>query len=1068
MIRPLFAVLVGFGALVGPAGEASAAVDSACGGVVFRDLDADGRRVETLEHDLTPDDLDPGVGGVAVTIIDADGAEHESRTTGNGLWSIDLRPSQYPIRVEFAVPDGHSVGRPGAHAGTTVQFVMGPDECDGRPLGNLGVYPVDEFCAGRPEIAVPCYVTDDHESYGEMPAIRAVSNAAVDDADTASTSIDDWMRPVPRTIATHGAIGTVYGQASRRDGTIFAAAFTKRHTRLRSELNSTGNPTVIYEIAPDAPPTVLARLTPSASDPHGPSPTGDDWADLDVMDAVYTTGLGDLELSPDETELYAVDLGRRELAVIDPDSGEVRARRRLDGAALGRSDCNVSAANRFGDLRAFGLGWRDDTLLVGVVCSAASTVVDGSAVRETGDPGPAAGDHGQLVGYVYEYAAGSFEQVLAWPLSGDRGETQANGLLSNDAAWHPWVATYPFDDEHDAVSYPQPAITDLVVDGRGNLVIALGDRWAHQTAPESVAPAWDGRTRRVSEPIAAGDLQRACRRSRGWVIEGSQGCEGGIGNGWEFFDGDSYGWHAETALGSVARLPGRAEVVVTQMNPKTEDDTWRSGGLVWHGTDEGDARHAVRLYDGRSADPDHTFEQASGLGDLAILCGGPSPSIGGSIWHDRDADGLRDPGDGPVEGAVIELRDVGGEVLSIDVTGDLGDYAFDDGNVVGGLERGAPYVVTLAGRNGDPTRGVLAGIGPHTGLVPTIADVGDRDDLDSDAVEGASTTLYAGLPTIEVSAGGTNSGDPTTDHSNDIGLRDRYDLSITTSQGLRTREHGVVSFRIEVRNEGSLPSGSFEVRANLPAETSLRMNDRTPSMTTEIDSRSVAWSFDDAHEIRPGGTRTIDMHLQVNDPTVESITNTVEIVLDSGADEDSEPGVELGEDDEDRLTIELFGLSGSVWVDLDTGDTERMERGLEGLVVYVLDDDGNRVGATTTDDSGRFLFDSFPAGVYRIAIPASEFDSGRPAHGYDRAIGAESSDVDRMLTGGGLVASKPIGLGSDSDVSATIDLGLERRPPQPFIDVFVLRVLLPITALCIGFLLLDRRRHVGGITASRA
>ena len=809
-------------------------------------------------------------------------------------------------------------------------------------------------------------------------------------------------------------------------------------------------------------------LDPSAIDPHGPH--AGDPADLGVMDAVYTTGIGDIELSPDETELYAVDLGRRELVVLDADTGVVSSRRHLDGTTLGRSDCNVSATDTFGDLRAFGLGWRNDTLLVGVVCSAEATVESGRAVRESGDPGPGAGDHGQLYGYVYGLVANSFVELLAWPLAADRGETQGNGLISNDASWHPWVSSYPFDEEHDAVSYPQPAITDLVVDRRGDLVVALGDRWAHQTAPETIAPSRDGRTRRITETIAAGDLQRACRRSRGWVIEGTRGCDGGFGNGWEFFDGESYGWHAETALGSVARLPGRAEVVVTQMNPKTDDDTWRSGGLAWHGTVDGDYRHGVRLYDGRSADPDHTFEQASGLGDLAVLCGGPAPSVGGTVWHDRDADGIRDPGDGPVSGAVVELRGSDGQVLSIDVTGEQGGYRFDEGNVTEGLVPGSDYVVTLARRNQDPARGVLAGTGPHTGLVPTIADAGERDDIDSDAVVGGSTSAYSGLPAIEVRAGddpATRAREPAIVHSQDFGLRDRYDLEITTSLGDRTRESGLVAFRIEVHNAGSLPSGPFEVRANLPDVTSLRAFDPVMALNTTIGSGSVTWSFSEAGSIDPGGTRTIDMDLRVNDPTVEAITNTVEIVHDSGFDEDSDPARTLGEDDEDRVTVQLFGLDGSVWIGAADEDDRRIERGLSGLVVHVLDDRGDRVGGTTTDESGRFLFDSFPAGTYRIAIPESEFEPGRPAYRYDRAIGAESDDVVRMLAGTGVVSSEAFDLGGESH-SVTVELGLERRPPRPLIDTIVPRVLLPLVLLFVGSLLVDRRRHLGVILPSRA
>lgn len=1062
-IRLLTIAALGFGAL-GTAGVASSAepAPTGCGGVVFLDRDADGERLETLEHDRRADDVEPGVAEVELTVVDDRGVRRSTTTAHDGTWSVDVPARSFPIRIEFEMPAGHAAGRPGTDAGHVVQFADAPVDCDGHPLGNLGVYPVDGFCAERPDFAVPCYVRTRTDDLDDAAAIRSISNAAVDDAESSSVSIDEWLTPSSSVIATVGEVGTVYGQAAARDGTLYAAAFTKRHTRLTSDLNPSGNPTVIYRIPPGSAPEVFLTLDPTAPDPHTSSGRGADGA---AMDAVFTSGIGDIELSADGTTLYAVDLGRRELVEVDVASGRVDRRRRLDGAALGRPDCGVSPANRSGDLRAFGLGWNDDDLLLGVVCSAESTVRAGSPVRERSPLGPGAGDDGQLVGYVYALRGESWIERLAWPLGGDRGETHATDLTSNDAVWHPWVSAYPFDAEHQAVSYPQPAITDLLVDASGDLVIAIGDRWSHQTAPDSDAPAYDGGTRRITEPVAAGDLQRACGRGLGWVIEGTPGCDGGVGNGWEFFDGDSYGWQAETALGSVARLPGRDEIVATHMNPIAADHAWSADGLAWHDLEDGDRAHAVRVLDGRVAEPGSTFGTASGLGDLAVLCGGPSPSLGGAVWHDRDADGVRDPGDGPVVGAAVELVDADGTVVSVDVTDERGDYAFDDDDVSGGIDPGGRYVLALADRNGRSGPGVLTGVGPFSGLVPTVANAGERDDLDSDATPGGAAGRSS-IAFMEVVV-----ADPTADPSAspialayDFGLRDRYDLAVSSSAGDAMIDAGTVAFRIEVRNEGSLPSGAFAVRANLPIETSLRITGTASTTPSSIGTDSVTWSFGDADSIVPGGTRVIDMELVVTDPTAASIDNVVEIIADSGTDEDSDPDRTRGEDDEDRYTIDLFGISGSIWVDIAGDDAERVERPIDGVVVHVLAENGSRVGATTTDTSGRFLFDSFPVGSYRVAIPSSEFESGRPLAHYDRAEGANSNNVARMLRREGYVVSDPIELGrSAEDRSGSVKIGFVRRPPAPLIDLVVPGVLVPLVLVCVGYLVIERRRRLGGV-----
>ena len=366
----------------------------------------------------------------------------------------------------------------------------------------------------------------------------------------------------------------------------------------------------------------------------------------------------------------------------------------------------------------------------------------------------------------------------------------------------------------------------------------------------------------------------------------------------------------------------------------------------------------------------------------------------------------------------------------------------------------------------DPGRGVLVGVGDHTGLVATVPDVGSRDDLDSDARPEAGPDRTESRSFIDVRVG----DDPATAghespiaHHYDFGLRDRYDLAVSTSPGPAMRNAGAAAFRIEISNEGSLPSGPIEVRADLPAATSLHPTRGASIAPTSIDAGSITWAFDDLASIAPGDVRVIDLELRVNDPSLTSITNSVQIVRDSGRDEDSDPGLTWGQDDEDELTIDLYGIDGTVWVDVASDETERVQSGAGGVVVVVLDADGARVGGTTTDEAGRFLFDSLPVGRYRIAIPASEFGSGRPLNGYDQAVGAGSANVTRALDRDGFVSSEPFELGGTTPPrSPTIDLGLVRRPPTPLVDIVVQMVLGPSALLCIAALVLQRRRHLGG------
>ncbi|NNE10738.1 MAG: hypothetical protein HKN41_00660 [Ilumatobacter sp.] len=1067
----VFACAIAIGVAPSPSPvEAGTAAEFSCGGIVFDDRDADGTRAEALDLDRVPDDREAGLAGIEVTVVDSIGRVQIAATGSEGDWDVDVTDSEFPIRVEFAVPDGWAAGRAGPDAGRVVQIVPSPAACREAAIGGLGIHERGTYCAEQPEIAVTCFVTADHDDHDGEPAVVAVSNAATDNEADDATTIGDWLDPVPRKLATVGQVGSVYGLATGDDGVVYAAGFTKRHARSVSDLNPDGNPTVIYRLPPDDDPEVLTFVDPAAPNPHG-RPIGlDDDRDLASMDAVFTSGLGDLEISADGRTLYTVDLGRRELVTISTDTGRVGRRIPLDGDALDRTDCNVSVANPFGDLRAFGLGWRDDdTLLVGVVCSGASSAAVNRTVREGGAPGPGLGDPRQLIGYVYEFADDRFAERLWWYLPEDRGETFDNELISNKAVWHAWTPTYPYDDEHDAVSFPQPAVSDLAIDERGNLVIALADRWGHQTAPDTVAPGRDGRVRRVTESVAAGDLVRACPFGEGWTIEGQNGCAGGFGNGWEFFDGDSYGWHAETAMGAVLRLPGRDDVVVTQMDPVRADDTWRSGGLAWHDTRTGGYLKGARLYDGRSAQPDHTFEKASGLGDLAALCGGPPLQIAGAVWHDRDADGLRDPDDQAIPAVTIELRDEAGDLVATDVTTVDGLYEFDEDNVPDGLTSGATYDVVVADENYDPTRGVLAGRGEFTGLVPTTPDAGIRDDLDSDVRSDEAFGQGDGLPTIRVVAGddpATETTEPAIATFHDIGLRDRYDLAVGTAPGPRIFEDGIVSFRIDVTNHGSLPSGAFRLRASLPVETSLIDTAPLTNIDARFDAESVTWAFPTSRSIPPGAVLSFEMTMRINDPTLSHVTSVVEIVEDGRDDLDVVAVVAAASDvenDRAELTIGLFGFSGRIRADVrsDSSGSATSEQPIVGVVVHMLGARGARLGSTTTDDSGRFRFESLPAGRYAVEVPASEFVVGRPLHRFDHVDGAERADLDDADSA---VRSAPFVLGPGAGEPTAIEIGFAEQPTKPTMSLIVPgMVLLPVVAGCVGLLLLARRRRVAGV-----
>lgn len=1000
-----------------------------CGGVVFVDHDGDGNRRESLVRDGAPDDLEPGVADVVVTITDRTGTTESTRTDAAGRWSTALDATRFPIRIRFTPPAGWSDSVAGPTSATTTQFVASPHDCGG-PTGSVGLLDPAAYCADHAPAAVACLVRADVDDASPAEPVVRVVDDAVRDTGRTDVVADDaadggaWLSEPTETLATVGQIGTVYGLAAADDGRVFAAAFVKRHTTLVSELNPTGNPTAIFELHPDRRPRLLTVVDPTAADPHRVDGRVPDH-DSAVMDDVFRTGLGDLELSPDGRRLYTVDLGRRALVVLDADDGTILETTPLDGIRLGIVGCGVTGDDPYGDLRPFGLAFDDDgDLLVGVVCSAAASV--GDALPLDGTAG--AGDHAALVGRVFEHRDGRFRERLSWSLAGRRGETAEGDQLAHAAAWHPWVDEYPFADDHDVVSYPQPAITDLAVDATGNLVLALGDRWSHQTSPHSAVPSSAG-DHTIEESIAAGDLQRACPTDDGWQIEGVGDCRGGVGDGWEYFRGDRYGWHSETPLGSVAAAPGHHDVVATQMNPLAVEGAWHSGGLAWHDTQTGDALDGLRLYEGRNARPDGTFEHASGVGDVELLCGEIPIVFGGRIWYDVDADGVAAPAEPPIPGVPVELLDPNGRVIATGRSGPDGRYQFDGRDVERGLDRGKRYRIVIA--DAAFRSGVFGPHGAWTGLRPTA-------DQDSGRVE------------VGVIAGddpSTGTVESPIHQQLDVAMTDQYDLALHAELAGREADLDVLRLDLVVVNQGSRPSGAFAVSSRVPPGVELVDAGGGPVPAT-VEGDIVTWQVDVAAELAPGATTSLPIRVRVGRRGTTEHVYAAQLVAHDGDDDDSTPGnaflehpgslprFDAGvpvdrhgdvavEDDAGALTIRLSTLAGSIWFDDDrdgTRDLDPAEPFASGVEVRLLRDDGTEFARTSTGGDGWFEFPLLEAGTYRVEVPASNFDG--PLRGHDVIVRPDGS----LAAADGGYVSGPIRLSGDrADPVTVTHLGVAER-----------------------------------------
>jgi len=98
------------------------------------------------------------------------------------------------------------------------------------------------------------------------------------------------------------------------------------------------------------------------------------------------------------------------------------------------------------------------------------------------------------------------------------------------------------------------------------------------------------------------------------------------------------------------------------------------------------------------------------------------------------------------------------------------------------------------------------------------------------------------------------------------------------------------------------------------------------------------------------------------------------------------------------------------------------ERGIGGLIVKLVDADGNPVAQTTTDASGNYNFPNLPAGTYTVVVEVPNTYVPSPA---DKGDDAKDSDLASTKTDGGTltITLRPVQLGAGQN-NPTLDLGL--------------------------------------------
>ncbi|MEM7798240.1 MAG: SdrD B-like domain-containing protein, partial [Chloroflexota bacterium] len=540
-----------------------------------------------------------------------------------------------------------------------VQFASMAEE-EGTARVDAGFYSPSFFEERFASLVTPCYVAGDPllEAPEDFQNITVAEMDAVVAFPYGTSGIpEDPQYIPPALVSLMGEVGTVWGLAYDDDRfQLYQSAFLKRHSGL-GPLGLGG--IYLTDLADGYVTTPFVDLADlgvevgSIGERDLTYVVGQQNRDAGVFPLVAKVGLGDIDISPDGTALYVMNLFEKE--VIELDTQEIAITNRFD---IPEVDCTL------GEIRPFALKIDDqNNLWAGAVCSAES-----GGTRE------------DLSAHVFRVSVdrsaaeiGPFEEILAFELSRfNRGIV--NGSL--DAGdWNPWTDVW----QQNFNSYPIPVFSDIEIDEDGSLIMAFFDRTGHNTGQNQLHPQTDD----VLNFTSGGDILRACLVDGEYVIEGTAGiCDYNFVGDGDGLDGDEYyigaktNPHFETGLGSLAFVQGSGEVAATVYSPIQ----YSTAGISWMDNVDGSERRDYQVYE---ADPIY-FGKLNGLGDLEVI-NLPAPHILSSrLWIDENGNGLQDVNESILDGVTVELVEAESElVISSVVTDRFGEYLFSSGPGVG-------------------------------------------------------------------------------------------------------------------------------------------------------------------------------------------------------------------------------------------------------------------------------------------------------------------------------------------------------------------------------------------------
>ncbi|MEE9326729.1 MAG: IPTL-CTERM sorting domain-containing protein [Cocleimonas sp.] len=945
-------------------------------GTIYRDYNLNG----------TQEPLEPGVEGLTVTAYDDTGPVLPvAITDASGNYVLITPSGKYRVEVS-GTPSYLNPGT--AINGSTQPLVSFANDATSH---HIGMSNASEYCQANPDIIVSRFVKGSHTSVATNTRDAILQYNYEDNGTTAATDI-----------SPPSLVGSVYGVAHfRKSNVTYVSSYFKRHADLGPD--GIG---AIYKVDRDAANAVSTFVDLGGIDPRGVL-TGYDWNhDTNGYVDVAKIGIGDIELSDDETKLFAVNMEDRKLYVFDLDA---------NGDRTATASFNIPkpcvAQTVADDSRPMGLGFNDGTLYVGVTCTAESTVT----LNHPDDSylGPRKGDSSKLSAHVYSFNPStdlfSAAPLVDIPLDYGRGCIY-NGDISNaippagcaqlndmDGVPRPFIANWlPWQMDYDIVAndkkpgnvgnqfgwneYPQPLLSDIEFDNDGSMIIQIKDVNGDRTGYQNHSPNPVDNT--LQNGNAMGDIIRACgNHQTGWILESNGSCGGvttGGANNQEGLGGGEYYWydngpggngsinplqkngHADTVMGGMLHIAGYPDIVTTAMDVHNFADN----GLLWLRNDTGqistDGTGDPKRLLVSEVDANLFFGKASGLGDIEALCDPAPIEIGNYVWADTNENGVQDPSEFALNNVTVSLYE-DTTLVGTAVTDTNGEYYFGgvtNMHMAGNLPLKPLTTYQIRIDLNQPNLG---------GRVPTLKDANTNNDDQFDS-DGDNSALNVNTTTIEYTTGNVGASN----HTLDFGFINPVP-SIDIEKATNTVDADIPAAAV-VLNAGDTVTWSFvvtnsgnDVLNNISANDNKEGAISCPKIVL-ISGESMSC------------TALTGTAVSGDYTNIASVTGTGSV-----------SGIEVNDSDPSHYTVTpKVSVGNIVWNDngvgggtANDGIINGAEVGIANVLIelYKAGEDPASTAATastTTEVDGSYVFDSLEEGTYFVHIPVSEFGTGKP------------------------------------------------------------------------------------------